>query len=237
MSTLNNKRVSILNRLMLLFFAVLMFISEGYSQTADPGVGILMSPSSVSQGSAGTLSAIVGNYGNGTIVENSLRVTISVGANAELIGVAPGSDLDWSQLSLTTGSANTIQLTNTGGGFGSFDVGSILLTVEGNVVGVPDMISGNVVYITAQNPLLCGGCLSPPLNASQGNASNSNDNATTSLAVTFTQGSMQPVVNCWDNFEFNTTTCAWDNTGTQDAESAMMSLQAIATASAGQAIG
>ncbi|MFT5053720.1 MAG: hypothetical protein ACI97X_000740 [Oceanospirillaceae bacterium] len=99
------------------------------------------------------------------------------------------------------------------------------------------MISGNVVYITAQNPLLCGGCLSPPLNASQGNASNSNDNATTSLAVTFTQGSMQPVVNCWDNFEFNTTTCAWDNTGTQDAESAMMSLQAIATASAGQAIG
>ncbi|MFT6808888.1 MAG: hypothetical protein ACJA01_002119, partial [Saprospiraceae bacterium] len=134
----------ILNKLILLFFTVFMFIPKGYSQNnADPRIGIIINPPSVSQGSIGALTAMVGNSGNGTIVANSLRVTISVGANAEIIGVTPGSDLRWSQLSLTTGAANTIQLTNTGGGFGSFDVGSILLTVQGNVVSVPDLISGN----------------------------------------------------------------------------------------------
>jgi gliding motility-associated-like protein len=33
----------------------------------------------------------------------------------------------------------------------------------------------------------------------------------------------EPVmVNCWDNFEFNTTSCTWNNTGSQDAEPAMV---------------
>jgi hypothetical protein len=110
-----------LNKLILLFFVVFTFISTGYSQTnADHGIGILMIPPTVSQVSAGILSATVGNYSNGTIVENSLRVTNSVGANAEIIGVAPASDAGWSHLSLTTGSGNTIQLTNTGGGFGIY---------------------------------------------------------------------------------------------------------------------
>ena len=184
MLTLNNKSLNTLTKLILLVFTVFMFIPKGYSQNADPGITILMSPASVSIGSTGILSATVGNYGNDIIVSNSLRVTISVGANAEILGIASGSDTRWNQLSLTTGSGNTIQLTNSGGGFGSFDVGDILLTVRGNVVSVADVISGNIVYITAQNPLLCGGCPSPPLNASQGNASNSNDNSQTSLAVT-----------------------------------------------------
>ncbi|MFT7050828.1 MAG: hypothetical protein ACJAZK_001427, partial [Psychroserpens sp.] len=187
------KKISILNtkimnttlyKLMLLFFTVFMFIPKGYSQkNADPGIGILMSPSTVYQGSTGILSATVGNYGNQTIAQNSLRITISVGDNTEIIGIASGTDTRWSQQNLTTGSANTIKLTNSGGSFNSFDVGSVFLTVRGNVVSDNDVILGNIVYITAQNPELCEGCPSPPLNTSQGNAVSSNDNAQTGLAV------------------------------------------------------
>jgi CshA-type fibril repeat protein len=185
MLTLNNKNMNTLNKLMVLFFTVFMFIPKGYSQNADPGIGVLMTPSSVTQGATGILSANVGNYSNGTIVENSLSVAISVGANAEIIGVAAGSDTRWSQLSMTAGAANTIKLTNTGGSFGSFDLGKILLTVRGNEVSDANGIIGNIIYVTANNPLLCGGCPSPaPLNASQGNANNSNDNASTSVTVT-----------------------------------------------------
>jgi hypothetical protein len=66
MSMLNNKKMSnTLNKLMLLFLTVFVFIPKGYSQSnADPGIGILMSPSSVTQGSSGILRATVGNYGN-----------------------------------------------------------------------------------------------------------------------------------------------------------------------------
>jgi len=183
MSVINKKNMKTLNKLIILFFIVFVFISKGYSQNADPGIGILMAQSSVAQGSTEILRATVGNYGNSTIVSNSLRVTISVGTNVEIIGIAAGSDPRWSQLTLTTGSANTIRLTNTGGGFTSFDIGDILLIVKGNVLSTPTIISGNIVYITANNPLLCGGCAFPPLNASQGNASNPNDNSQTSLAV------------------------------------------------------
>jgi hypothetical protein len=176
--------MSTINKLILLFFIVFVFIPKGYSQNADPGIGILMLPSSVSIGSTGILKATVGNYGNNTIDSNSLRVTISVGASAEILGIASGSDIRWSQLTLTTGSANTITLTNTG--FGSFDVGDILLTIRGNIVSTPDIILGNIVYIDAINPLLCivPDCASPPLNTSQGNASISNNNSETSLTVT-----------------------------------------------------
>jgi len=150
---------------------------------ADPGIGISMNPPSVLLGSTGILSATLGNFGNGAIVENSLRVTISVSNNAEILEIAPGGDMRWSLLSLTTGSSNTITLTNSGGAFGSFDVGDVLFIVRGNVMSDPEVISGNIVYITTQNPALCGGCASPPLNTVQGDASSSNNNATTSLAV------------------------------------------------------
>jgi hypothetical protein len=186
--TLNNEIMNnTLNKLILLLFTLFMFIPEGYSQNnAGPGISILMSPSSVPQGSTGILTALVGNYGNKTIVGNSLRVTISVGANTEIIEVAPDSDVRWSQVSLTTGSANTIQLTNSGD-FDPFDQVSILLTVRGNEVSEYDLILGNIVYMTAQNSLLCDSCPSAPLNAFQGNANSSNDNAQTSLAVTCDQ--------------------------------------------------
>ena len=186
MSMPNNKNmIHTQSKLMLLLFLALMFIQEGYAQNnADPGIGITMSPPSVTQGSTGVLRTTVGNYGNDSIVENSLRVTISVGSNAEIIGIAIGSDTRWSQLSMTRGSANTIKLINSGGSFGAFDVGDIFLTIRGNVVSESELILGNIVYITARNPTLCGGCSEPPLNVSQGNASSLNDNSQTSFAVT-----------------------------------------------------
>jgi hypothetical protein len=138
MLILNNKNMNTLNKLIVLFFTVFIFIPKGYSQNnADPGIGILMSPASLTEGSTGILRVTVGNYGNETIVENSLRVTISVGTNAEIIEIASGSDTHWSQESLTAGSGNTIKLTNSGGDFGSFEGGDILLTVRGNVVSDP----------------------------------------------------------------------------------------------------
>jgi hypothetical protein len=161
-----------------------MVVPKGYSQrNADPGIGILMSSASVALNSTGILSATVGNYGNGTIVSNSVRVTISVGSNAEILGIASGSDARWSQMSLTAGSGNTIKLTNTGGGFSSFDASDILLTVRGNVVSSPTGIAGNIVYISSPNPLLCAGCSSTPQNVFQGNASSFNVNSETSLAI------------------------------------------------------
>ena len=174
-------------KFIVLLFTLFMLMSKGHSQNiTDPGIAISMNPSSVVLGSTGILSANVGNYGNNTIVANSLRVTISVGLNAEILGIAPGSDSRWTQLNLTTGSGNTILLTNSAGGFNSSDVGYILLSVKGNVVSGPDLIPSNIVYISAANPLLCGvpNCSPVPLNVSQGNASSSNDNSQTSLAVT-----------------------------------------------------
>lgn len=171
-------------KLILFFCALFVFVQKGYSQNnGDPGITISMSPPTLSQGSTGILTAIVGNFGNETIVENSLRITLSVGPNAEIIGIAQGSDTRWSQLDLTTGSANTIRLTNSGGSFNPFDIGEVLLTVRGNVVSAAELILGNIVYITASNPILCGGCALPPLNISQGNASVLNDNSQTSLTV------------------------------------------------------
>ena len=209
-TSLSDKNMKTLLKLTLLFFAVFMVISKGYTQNnADPGIGILMSPSSVSQGSTGILSATVGNYGNGTIVKNSLRVTISVGPNAEILGIDSGSDVRWSQLNLTTGSANTILLTNTDGSFNPFDISDIVLTVRGNVVSAANGIAGNIVYITANNPLLCSGCSLPPQNASQGNASTSNDNSETSLNVT---GSTLTVTNIQTNI-----LCYGGSTGTSTA--------------------
>jgi hypothetical protein len=187
-----------LNKFLFLFVVALALVPNAYSKNADPGIAILMSPASVDLDANGVLTATVGNYGNQTIAANSLRVTISVGADAEILGIATaGSDSRWTVLtSLLVGPANTIRLTNSGGGFGPFDVGDIVLDVTGIAESGPDVILGNIVYITAANPLLCQGASCPSyLNASQGNARNavdpntvnqlaSNDNSSTSLAVT-----------------------------------------------------
>ena len=167
-----------------IFFIV--FSLSGFSQNADLGIGIIMSPPTVMQGSTGILSANVGNYGNDSIVANSIVVTITVGVNAEIIGLSSGGDSRWTLFSLTPGSANTIKLTNTGGGFSPFDVGDILLIVKGNVISVPNLIFGNIGYLTGTNPLLCATCL----NSSQGDALTSNNDSQTSIAVSYGNGDL-----------------------------------------------
>ena len=155
---------------LLLVFTMFICSLNGYSQYADPGIGIIINPISVTQGGTGILSANVGNYGNSTIVANSLMVTITVGSNSEILGIATGSDARWTQFSLTPGSGNTMILKNTLGGFDSFDIGDILLTVRGNSVSDLDLITGDIGYITSGN--------------TQGNASNTNDYSQTSLIIT-----------------------------------------------------
>lgn len=171
---------------LVLSFSFIVFSLSGYSQNADLGIGIIMSPPTVMQGSTGILSANVGNYGNDSIVANSIVVTITVGVNAEIIGLSSGGDSRWTLFSLTPGSANTIKLTNTGGGFSPFDVGDILLIVKGNVVSTPNLILGHIGYLTGINPLLCATCL----NSSQGDALTSNNDSQTSIAVSYGNGDL-----------------------------------------------
>ena len=169
MTTKNYKFMNTIYKLLLVFT---MFICSlnGYSQYADPGIGIIIDPISVIQGGTGILSANVGNYGNSTIEANSLMVTISVGPNSEIIGIATGGDSRWTQFSLTPGSGNTIILKNTLGSFDSFDIGYVLLTIRGNTVSDLDLITSNIGYVSVGNL--------------QGNESNTNDYSQTSLIIT-----------------------------------------------------
>ena len=157
----------------------LVAISSAIGQNADPYISMLMNPSTVQLGSNGTLEVNTGNAGLDPIVANSMRLTISVGNNAEILGLNAGGDPRWTQLSLTVGPGNTIRLTNTGGGFIDFDFGNVFIIIKGAALGGPSTITGNISYIPASNPLLGG---AP--NASQGNSLTGNDNSTTSLTVT-----------------------------------------------------
>lgn len=60
------------------------------------------------------------------------------------------------QLNITSGAGNTIILTNAGGGFGTFDLGDIILTARGVAIGGIDRTTANIAYISAYNPNLGG---------------------------------------------------------------------------------
>lgn len=166
-----------IKNIVLIGFAIL--ISQfGISQTADPSINILMQPASVSLYTTGNLEVTLCNEGFTPIVANSLRATITVQLNAEIMGINLGtSDPQWTQTSLTTGNANTIMLVNTIGTMESGECVDVNLTVKGKVLGFGE-IASNLVYINANNPLLGG---AP--NSSQGNTVG-NDNSETSLTVT-----------------------------------------------------
>ena len=157
---------------------LLLATASTKAQFGDPAINILMVPSGVQLNQTGILQVDLGNFGNSNIVANSLRATISVGTNAEIIGIQTStSDPRWTQANLTSGLSNTIQLRNTGGGIPAFDAGTINLIVRGSVESPASTITGNIVYIAGINPLI-----SAP-NASQGNGQTQNDNSTTSLTV------------------------------------------------------
>lgn len=164
----------------------LLFIIAGFTaagQTADPYISIQTVPAIIP---LNTNTNLVVNAGNnsvtGSIVANSLRITISAGNNAEILGIAGGSDARWSVTGFDfNGTGNTMYMVNTGVGIFAFpnNLGVINVNVKGTVVGGPQTLSGNITYITANNPLLPGN----GLNSIQGNTNNTNDNSTTSLTV------------------------------------------------------
>lgn len=150
------------------------------TQSADPGISIIMSPPAISLHAIGTLSAIVGNYGNDSILVNTLSIVITVNSNVEILGLDAGANNDsrWSIASLTTGAGNTVTLHNTGGDFAAFDVGELFLEIKGMAISSALLIVGNIAYQPGNNPALGG---AP--NSSQGDASVTNDEAQTSVIV------------------------------------------------------
>lgn len=172
-----------MKNLSVIILAILFSATGSFAQNADYDLNILMSPPSVALNTTGTLNVSSCNNGSTQIVANSLRITISAGINAEIIGIAAGSDLRYTVLSLTTGSNNTIQLKNTNGTIseitGADPCANINLTIKATAVGGPSNITGTIGYISANNSLIGG---AP--NSSQGNLTTANDNSATSLTVT-----------------------------------------------------
>ena len=77
---------------------------------------------------------------------------------------------------------------------GSSGDGTITLSLDIDTFTCSD-IGDNIVTLTVTDPA------NPPA-------------ATCNATVTITQQSEPPIVNCWDNFVYNSTTCLWENTGT-----------------------
>ena len=186
----------------------------GMSQTpsADPDINILMQPGALQLNTNGNLNISTCNNGNKEIVANSLRITITIGTNAEILSLnSATSDSRWTVLSNTTGTNNTFILKNTGGTMtkitGANPCAEINLTVKATVATATySTITGTIGYIAGTNPLIGGA-----QNASQGNSSTSNDNSTTSLIVSI--GAPLPItlseftaskINCTANLVWKT---------------------------------
>jgi hypothetical protein len=171
---------------LMLLACFLMYVAMVRGQFADPTINILMQPPSVPLNYSGQLELRLVNAGNSDIVANSLEVTVSVGINAEIIGInGATSDSRWVQHTLTSGTNNTIKLRNIGTlGVAEPSGNSVFLTVKGTVEGPWSTITGNIVYIDALNPLLVDEFGNMLPNVWQGNGQTQNDNSTTSLTVT-----------------------------------------------------
>jgi hypothetical protein len=158
----------------------LILLSLNVFGQANPNIDLSLSPSTVALNTNSILTATASNFGNGAdIVGNSLRLTVQVGVNAEILGLAPGSSTNWTLLSFTTAAGNQYQLKNVGSVL-DFQQDEIKFIVKGIVVSGATLISGNITYLPGINTLL-----SPPApNASQGNSTTVDDNALTALIVT-----------------------------------------------------
>ena len=100
------------------YFILLLVLGTyftGIGQSADPDVNINMVPPIMPLNIVGKLNVSTCNNGDRNIVANSLKITVSVGTNAEILSLDPTSDARWTVLSLSTGNNNTIILKNTGG--------------------------------------------------------------------------------------------------------------------------
>jgi len=171
-----------MKKLLFAMFFVQFTISMVNAQaTADPNLDLNMVPPLVALNTNSVMEATVNNFGSRDIVANSLIVQISVGLNAEMIGLDPTSSTDWTLISNPSGASNTWRLQNTSGIITQFDPFPvpIKIIVRGVALGGPSNILGNIAYRVGLNPLLP---LSAP-SASQGNIDPTNDNPITSLTV------------------------------------------------------
>lgn len=163
----------------LTFVSVLfLLLSTAKAQNADPYISISMRPGSIPLGATTTLEVLEGNFAHSSICPNSLIITVSVGMNSQIMGIAAGSDARWTMATLTTGAGNTIRMTNSAGGFGDLDVGTINLIVKAVAVGGPFNCGANIAYIIDNNP-----CAGGAPNAIHGNLEITNDNSVSSLNV------------------------------------------------------
>ena len=169
--------------ILILFVFIFGQASCLFGQNADPYFSMLMTPVLLSMNGVGTLYINTGNAGNMTIVENSLRIEINAGYNAEILGLdtAENNDSRWMLDSFTTGIGNKAIFHNTGGAFGSFDIGELFVSIAGREPSEPVLISGHISYVAGNNPALGG-----LPNSSQGNATPLNDYSQSSVAVGFT---------------------------------------------------
>lgn len=133
------------------------FLASAFAQPeANPALDLNMVPATIALNANSTLQAFAGNVlGDRDIVANSLRVTISVGTNAEIIGIDAASSANWVFISGGTGAGNTYRLRNIGTIIPD-QQDLILLTIRGVALGGPSNISGNITYIAGTNPLLGG---------------------------------------------------------------------------------
>ncbi len=170
-----------MKKLIIAFILTQIAISGLIAQpTADPNLDLNMVPPTVALNTNSIMEATVNNFGSRDIVANSLIVQITVGTNAEMIGLDPTSSSDWTLISSPTGTSNTWRLQNTSGVVTQFDPFPIpiRIIVKGVALGGPSLINGNIAYKVGPNALL-GGAPS----VSQGNTDATNDNPTTSLTV------------------------------------------------------
>ena len=137
--------------------ALICLISCAFAQSANPALDLNMVPPTVAINTNSTLQAFAQNpLGQREIVANSLRVLITVGNNAEIIGINPVSTVKWVLEFAGTGTGNSYRLKNIATILPD-QVDTILLTIKGVVAdGGPKNISGNISYITGSNPLLGG---------------------------------------------------------------------------------
>jgi hypothetical protein len=181
--------MKIMKKTINVLLVLLMGWMSAVAQNANPYISISTNPSVVPIPSGGgpggnsNLQIIAGNAGTDNIAAQSLEITISTGFNAEIIGLAGGSDTRWTVVpgSLVTGANGSIKLRNTAGpAFGAFDLGIVNLTIRAVAAGGPALIGSNVSYIFGINPN------TGAQSSAQGNTSPTDDNSTTSLTASST---------------------------------------------------
>lgn len=124
-------------------------------QNADPYIAVFPTPGSsglVQLGSTTMMHVYIGNNGEDQICAGTLEVSIVVGLNVEIMGIAPGSDPRWTISSSTTGPGNNVVLYNTGGNFGDGDLTYVYLTIKGVALGGPNNFTGQINYLPIINP-------------------------------------------------------------------------------------